>query len=173
MNEQVSNYYSVIPAPIRYDKRLNAESKLLYAEITSLSLKYGYCFSSNAYLAKICEKTTRTVQRYLSKLEKCGYIHIEIEEQEIRKIYLTATLPITNCDTHDKNVMGVRQRCHGGTTEMSGEHPYYNNNHTNKFNNYNNKASPKKKKKKISSDPSNLPENDFEQLNEEIFGDIA
>ena len=44
MNEenQVS-YYSVIPATVRYDRRLKAAEKLIYGEITSLTNKKGYC----------------------------------------------------------------------------------------------------------------------------------
>ncbi|MBK3956922.1 alpha/beta hydrolase, partial [Staphylococcus haemolyticus] len=42
MSEQPS-YYSIITANVRYDNRLTDSEKLLFAEITSLSNKYGYC----------------------------------------------------------------------------------------------------------------------------------
>ena len=36
-------YYSIIPATVLYNKELKPNAKLLYAIITSLSNKEGYC----------------------------------------------------------------------------------------------------------------------------------
>lgn len=36
---ETPNYYAVIPAEIRYDKKLKANEKLLYGEITALANK--------------------------------------------------------------------------------------------------------------------------------------
>ncbi|MGE9832701.1 conserved phage C-terminal domain-containing protein, partial [Ligilactobacillus salivarius] len=41
MNEK-PGYYSILTANVRYDKRLKANEKLLFSEITALSNKYGY-----------------------------------------------------------------------------------------------------------------------------------
>ena len=49
MNEQPS-YYSIITANVRYDNRLTDSEKLLFAEITSLSNKYGYAQQQTATL---------------------------------------------------------------------------------------------------------------------------
>ena len=49
-------YYSIIPATILYNNELKANEKLLYAIITSLSNKEGYCFASNKYLAEKLER---------------------------------------------------------------------------------------------------------------------
>ena len=52
MNEENTiGYYSVIPSRILYNDKLKPNQKLLYAIITSLSCKEGYCFASNKYLA--------------------------------------------------------------------------------------------------------------------------
>ena len=45
-------YYSVIPSKILYNKELKANEKLLYAMITSLAYKEGYCFATNNYFAE-------------------------------------------------------------------------------------------------------------------------
>ena len=45
-------YYSVIPATILFNEKLKPNEKLLYAIITSLSNKEGYCYASNKYLGE-------------------------------------------------------------------------------------------------------------------------
>lgn len=105
MNEQ-PNYYSIITANVRYDNRLTDSEKLLFAEITSLSNKYGYCTASNGYFAKLYEVTKVTISRRIANLKECGYISVEIirEGNEIkqRKMYpLTQMLRPIN--TNDNN----------------------------------------------------------------------
>ena len=51
--ENKIGYYAVIPATILFNKDLKANEKLLYAIITILSNKEGYCFASNAYLSNL------------------------------------------------------------------------------------------------------------------------
>ena len=97
MNEENQiNYYSVIPASVRYDSNLKPSEKLLYGEITALSNKNGYCYAQNRYFANLYKVSTETVSRWLSNLQKCGYIEIDIkrtEKQEIiaRHIYIIDT----------------------------------------------------------------------------------
>lgn len=50
-------YFSVIPATVLFSKELKPNEKLLYAAITSLANKEGYCFASNAYLGSLFEST--------------------------------------------------------------------------------------------------------------------
>ena len=47
------NYWSVLPADVRYDKELKANEKILYSEITSLMNKDGYCYASNKYFSEL------------------------------------------------------------------------------------------------------------------------
>ena len=90
MTDQPS-YYSIITANVRYDNRLTDSEKLLFAEITSLSNKYGYCTASNGYFAKLYEVTKVTISRRIANLKECGYLNVEIvrEGNEIkqRKMY--------------------------------------------------------------------------------------
>ncbi|WP_333603923.1 helix-turn-helix domain-containing protein [Lactobacillus acetotolerans] len=71
------NYYTVIPAYVRYDKDLLNMPKaiLVFGEITALSNQKGYCWASNKYLGKRIGASERTVQRCVSVLIKKGYVH--------------------------------------------------------------------------------------------------
>ena len=72
--EEKPNYYSIIPAEVRYDKDLSDKAKLLYGEISSLANKNGYCFASNQYFADLYEVDISTITRLLKQLENKGYI---------------------------------------------------------------------------------------------------
>lgn len=82
------SYFAVIPASVRYDKRLKPIERLLFGEITCLTNKDGYCFASSSYFAELYDTQRETISRYISNLAKCGYILIEIENGYQRKIYL-------------------------------------------------------------------------------------
>lgn len=94
MNEENKvNYYAIIPATVRYDKRLKFAERLLYGEITALANSNGFCYAKNKYFADLYEVTTGTVSKWISHLHDLGYIKVEIiknEKQEIiaRHIYI-------------------------------------------------------------------------------------
>ena len=79
------NYYSILPAEVRYDKRLTANEKLLYSEITSLTSKTGECWASNEYFASIYELSIRSITRMIANLKKYGYINIVMIRKENSK----------------------------------------------------------------------------------------
>ena len=90
-NNKIS-YYAVIPATILFNERLKANEKLLYAVITALSNKEGYCYASNKYLAEKLNVDPKTISSWVTDLRKQNFIYVEIlrnEKQEIieRKIY--------------------------------------------------------------------------------------
>ena len=68
------NYYAVIPAEVRYDKRLKPNEKLLYGEISALANKIGICFAGNSYFSELYDVDKATISRWITGLEKCGYI---------------------------------------------------------------------------------------------------
>lgn len=85
------NYYAVLPAEIRYSKDLTYLERILYAEITALSNKEGYCFATNAYFASHYNNSERTISRSISKLVDKGFLFILLEvvgDKTLRKIYL-------------------------------------------------------------------------------------
>lgn len=85
MIDEQPSYYAVIPANVRYDKKLSPNEKLLYGEITTLCNKTGKCFASNRYFAELYEVEKETVSRWISHLEKQGYINSCIEYKENTK----------------------------------------------------------------------------------------
>ena len=82
------SYFAVIPASVRYDKRLKPIERLLFGEITCLTNKDGYCFASSSYFAELYDTKRETISRYISNLAKYGYIKIEIDNGCQRKIFL-------------------------------------------------------------------------------------
>ena len=85
-DESKINYYSIIPATVRYDKELKANEKLLYGEITALSNRNGYCYAQNRYFANLYNVSIETISRWLSHLQKQGYIQIEIKRNECKEV---------------------------------------------------------------------------------------
>ena len=85
-------YYAVIPATVLFNNELKPNEKLLYAIITALSNKEGFCYASNKYLGDKLGADPKTVSRWIANLRKYNYLIIDIirnEQQEIiqRKIY--------------------------------------------------------------------------------------
>jgi len=68
------NYYAIIPAEVRYNKKLTPNSKLLYAEITALCNMNGKCTASTEYFCRLYEVSRVSIQKWLKILEDNGYI---------------------------------------------------------------------------------------------------
>lgn len=90
--EDKPNYYAVIPATVRYDKRLKDKAKLLYGEIAALTNKYGRCSASNKYFAELYEVDISTISRLIKNLCDYGYITTTLvykeNTKEIEKRYM-------------------------------------------------------------------------------------
>ena len=69
-------FFAILPATVRYDRRLKPAEKIFYAEITSLADKTGYCYASNAYFCPLYDTTERTVQRWVKHLQELGYVAV-------------------------------------------------------------------------------------------------
>jgi len=108
MNEKIEypSYFGIIPASVRYDKKLSMSQRVLYSELTALSNKYGYCNAKNSYFAKLYGVDKTTISRWVSKLEEFGHIKTSItykpnsKQVDERKIY-----PLTQIHTPiDENI---------------------------------------------------------------------
>ncbi len=87
------SYYAIIPANVRYDNRLKAKAKLLYAELTCLTNEKGFCWATNQYFANLYSINKSTVSKLLSQLKEYGYINIELirnkETKQVEKRIIT------------------------------------------------------------------------------------
>ena len=94
-NKDKKNYYAIIPANVRYDKRLSPLTRLIYGEITALSNEKGYCFATNAYFANLYSMSNVSISRCISELKEHNYIRVvyDIKEKNVdkRKIYINNT----------------------------------------------------------------------------------
>lgn len=74
MEDFQKNYYAIIPAHVRYSKKLSANQKLLYGEITALTNERGYCFATNSYFARLYDVHKITISNWISVIEKEGFL---------------------------------------------------------------------------------------------------
>ena len=100
------SYYANIPANVRYSN-LKPNAKLLYGEITALSNKLGYCFASNSYFAELYGVSKNTVSRWISDLNKLGFISVQIERNSNNQI--------------TKRIIGIVQKDVRANDKMSKE----------------------------------------------------
>lgn len=78
-NARAPGYWSVIPATVRYDKALRPNAKLLYGEISALTVAEGYCWAENGYFAELFGLSKKTVGELIAQLAKRGHIRLEVE----------------------------------------------------------------------------------------------
>ncbi|EIE3638094.1 helix-turn-helix domain-containing protein [Staphylococcus pseudintermedius] len=115
MNEQ-PNYYSIIPANVRYDKGLKPMEIIMYGEITALANKYGYAYASNSYFADLYQVHKKTVSNWINHLKEKGYIKTVVTRNEDmsvkdRKIYITPPYEMKNGEGYpQKNGEGYPQK---------------------------------------------------------------
>ena len=92
-NKLINQSINKIMALAENYPELKANEKLLYAVITVLSNKEGYCYASNNYLADLFNSKPHTISNWVSHLNKLKFIHVELirdEKNEIiqRRIYI-------------------------------------------------------------------------------------
>lgn len=89
MNEdenQKVGYYSIIPSTILFNDKLKPNVKLLYALITTLTNKEGYCYASNGYFGKKFKVNPKTISNWLKELRNFNYIIVEIVRNDKKEI---------------------------------------------------------------------------------------
>ena len=130
-------YYAIIPGEVRYDNDLRPNEKLLFAEITALATKEGFCWATNSYFAALFGVSTRVITTWISHLKKKGYIKVETVRNENRvlerKIFIGMEL----------NFQGYGTKVPGGygTKLPGGMEQKFQENNTSKNNTYLNNTS--------------------------------
>lgn len=96
-------YYAILTADVRYHPDLSPQEKLLFAEITALSNKDGFCTAGNPYFSKLYNLSESTISRQVKHLEDLGFITVTYDKigAKIARRYISAT-----SSTIDKNVNG-------------------------------------------------------------------
>lgn len=104
------NYYAILPAEVRYSENLSPNSKLLFAEISALTNKSGKCYAQNSYFAELYNVEKETVSRWISQLEKFGFIKTKIirnENKQVERRYIFVNTSLQkNQYPIDKKVKG-------------------------------------------------------------------
>ncbi len=93
--QQKPNYFAIVPAPVRYSKKICANAKLLYGEISSLCNQEGYCWATNKYFVNLYEVRIATISEWIKQLEDEGFISCIFSVDNKRTICLKADPPIT------------------------------------------------------------------------------
>lgn len=84
-------YYTIIPAEVRYNKKISANEKVLYSEIFTLAQKGGTCFASNGFFAELYGVHKRTIIKWISTLKEQKLIKIsyQIKNGNVEKRIIT------------------------------------------------------------------------------------
>ena len=94
------SYFAILTANVRYDKTLKPLARLLYAEITALCNKEGYCWAGNQYFADLYEVDKNTVSGWIGQLKTRGYITVQLEYKEGTKQILNRYIRINGEGIH-------------------------------------------------------------------------
>tara|TARA_R110001606_G_scaffold11261_2_gene48706 strand:+ start:427 stop:1137 length:711 start_codon:yes stop_codon:yes gene_type:complete len=88
------SYYAILTADVRYDRNLKPLARLLFAEITALCNKEGYCWASNQYFADLYEVDKTTVSGWIGQLKARGYLTVQLQYKEGSKQILNRYIKI-------------------------------------------------------------------------------
>ena len=124
------NYYAIIPAEVRYNNKLTANSKLLFGEITALTNKTGVCWATNKYFAELYSVDKKTISRWIHQLQEEGYLDIVMEYNKETKEIRKRSMKITTSTPMDKIVRGGQKDPQGRDKNVQ-DNIYTNNNNNN------------------------------------------
>ncbi|MDR2342837.1 MAG: helix-turn-helix domain-containing protein [Campylobacteraceae bacterium] len=69
-----SNFFAVIPANVRYDKRLTPAARLFYGELTACATETACVLEKNSYFAELLGVSEQIVQKWLIELKEVGLL---------------------------------------------------------------------------------------------------
>jgi len=80
------NFYTVLPAPVRYARGLSSNAKLLYGEIVAFADREGHCRTPNAYFGQLFDVDPRSVTRWVGELQQSGLLSVTLDAGRLRLI---------------------------------------------------------------------------------------
>ncbi|RCG11000.1 helix-turn-helix domain-containing protein [Enterococcus faecium] len=113
------SYYAIIPANVRYDKRLKPNTKLLYGEITALCNERGFCWEGNEYFADLYGVNKETISRWVSDLIKFGYLNREIIYKEGTNQIINRYLRINQYPIDEKRNTPIDEKVKDNNTSIN------------------------------------------------------
>ena len=113
------SYYAIIPANVRYDKRLKPNTKLLYGEITALCNEKGFCWAGNEYFADLYCVNKETISRWISDLIKFGYLNREIIYKEGTNQIINRYLRINQYPIDEKRNTPIDEKVKDNNTSIN------------------------------------------------------
>jgi len=115
------NFYSVIPATVRYDTNLSSSEKLFYSELTAMSNSQGFCWASNSYFSELYNVSKSTVSLWIKKLESKNHIKV-FYQKEGKQIVKREIYPIQKIERGwSENQKGGSQKIERGWSENRKE----------------------------------------------------
>jgi len=125
MKEQ-PNYYAILSAEVRYDNRLKANVKLLFAEITALCNMNAECYASNKYFADLYGKSKTSISVWVSELVKYGYIKVHYTYKEGTKEILHRYIRILKGGIQENLNTPYKKTSKSNTTSINTNTTYSN-----------------------------------------------
>lgn len=101
-------YYAILPARVRYDRRLAPMERILYAEITALAQADGSCWARNQYFCNLYGVAEPTVRRWVASLQKYGYISSELMTKNNKIVGRRITLVSQPAETAQNRADGAK-----------------------------------------------------------------
>ena len=86
----MEKWYGIMPNKVLFDKELSDKAKLLFCLISSLCAEKWFCRAGNEYIANQMWMSERTVREHIAILVKHGYITLEVEKGNQRKMTIWA-----------------------------------------------------------------------------------
>ena len=113
------NYYAIVPANVRYSKKIMAAAKLLYGEITALSNEKGYCWAGDSYFQELYGVSKTTIQNWLRSLEDNNFIKRDVIYKDGSKEILYRYISIVAYPTQENLHTPIQENLRDNTTSFN------------------------------------------------------
>ncbi len=70
------SYFGIVTSTVLFSKQLKDREKILYAHISVLQEKTGWCFASNEYFAEATNCSIPTINRSIKLLKEIGFVEV-------------------------------------------------------------------------------------------------